>query len=96
MFLAKKTKNKDGQIYVYDAFILFFKEQNNYKQALQYSELKEAIVQEISNEENIEKLAELEKQTQVKQKEAENEVYFVKEKSKYLLNGVVLLSIILV
>jgi signal transduction histidine kinase/CheY-like chemotaxis protein/Tfp pilus assembly protein PilF len=96
MILAKRTNNKNGQIYVYEAFILCFKTQNNYKLALQYTELKEALILEISNEENLEKLTELEKQAQVKQKEAENEVYFVKEKSKYLLNGVVLLSIILV
>lgn len=96
LILAKKTNNKIGQVYVYDCYIACFKEQNKYKLALQYTELKDEVLQEISNAENREKLHEFEKQVKIKQFETEKEISVVKEKSQILFKGIIALAIVLV
>ena len=96
LVIAKKTENKQAEVNIYETFIKFYKSQNDYKNALVYTELKDGILQEISEAESLIKLKDLESQSQIKQKATENIVEAEKQKNERITNGLIILICVFV
>jgi signal transduction histidine kinase/ActR/RegA family two-component response regulator len=92
--LAKKTNNKVAQVTIYETYIKCYKAQNDYVNALAYTELKMNFLQAISSAESMVKLKDLQAQSTTKQKETETEVTLQKQKNKTITIGL-LVTIIL-
>ncbi len=94
--LAKKTNNKVAQVTIYDTYIECYKAQNDYKNALLYTEQKMNVLQAISSAESLVKLKDLQSQSLAKQKEAETEVALQKRKNKTITTGLIVTGVLLV
>jgi signal transduction histidine kinase/CheY-like chemotaxis protein/Tfp pilus assembly protein PilF len=91
LLIAQKTKNKQGEVNTYDIYINYYKNQKDFKNALVYTELKDGILQEISEAESLIKLKDLETQSQLKQKATENIVEVEKQKNETMTNGLIIM-----
>ncbi len=97
LYIAQKTKNKKAVVGVYDKYIECYKAQNNLKQALNYTELKDAILQEISDAEGQIKLKDLQTESLMRQKAAEKEVATAKKENQSLVSTfLIIMSIVLI
>ncbi|MES2728418.1 MAG: response regulator [Bacteroidota bacterium] len=97
LYIAQKTKNKKGIVSIYDKYIECYKTQNNLKQALNYTELKDAILQEISDAEGQIKLKDLQTESLMRQKAAEKEVATAKKENQSLVSTfLIIISIVLI
>ncbi|MFZ4797353.1 MAG: response regulator [Bacteroidia bacterium] len=96
LVIAQKTENKQAEVNIYGTFIKFYKSQNDYKNALVYTELKDGILQEISEAESLIKLKDLESQSQIKQKATENIVEAEKLKNEKITKGLIILICVFV
>lgn len=97
LYIAQKTKNKKAIVGIYDKYIECYKAQKNLKQALNYTELKDAILQEISDAEGQIKLKDLQTESLMRQKAAEKEVATAKKENQSLVSTfLVIISIVLI